>query len=69
MLIITYVIRGFGMEEIKKIEVFYTNADCLSQSKKEELELVIKDSAPDILGITEVFPKRSFFVIQETFYY
>ena len=49
--------------------MFYTNADCLSQSKKDELELYIKHNSPDILGITETFPKRSYFKNQELFYH
>ena len=50
------------------LSVFYTNADCLSQSKKEELELYINSNSPDIIGVTEMFPKRSSFKNQEIFY-
>ena len=57
------------MKEIKKNRSILYKCRLSSQSKKGELGLIIKDSAPDILGITEVFPKRSFFDIQETFYY
>ena len=51
------------------MKVFYTNADCLSQSKKDELENYIKNFSPDIIGITEIFPKRSSFINQEIFYH
>ena len=53
----------------KFLKVFYTNADCLSQSKKDELENYIQNISPDIIGITEIFPKRSSFINQEIFYH
>lgn len=48
--------------------VFYTNADCLSLAKKDELEMYVRENSPDIIGITEVLPKRSAFSNQEVFY-
>ncbi|MCG8032216.1 MAG: hypothetical protein JAZ03_08575 [Candidatus Thiodiazotropha taylori] len=37
-------------------------------SKKEEMEIYVKENSPDIICITELLPKRSFFTNQEQFY-
>lgn len=50
------------------MKILYTNADCLSQTKLAELKILLNEEAPDILGITEVFPKHSLFEQQEVFY-
>ena len=50
------------------MKILYTNAACLSQTKLAELKILINEETPDILGITEVFPKHSLFEQQEVFY-
>ena len=53
---------------LKKNKILYTNADCFTLSKREELKVIIQESSPDIIGITEVFPKNKLFDNQEIFY-
>ena len=56
----------FPMGEVNHIQpVAYV--DCLTQSNKDELDILIKESSPDILGITKIFPKRSSFQNPEIF--
>ena len=42
---------------LNKLKCYYTNADCL-QNKIEELEVVISIVDPDIIIVTEIFPKN-----------
>ena len=46
--------------------MFYTNCDCLSQTKKVELESYIQSNSPDVIALTEVLPKNSVFDVNET---
>ena len=48
--------------------MFYTNCDCLSQTKKVELESYIQSNSPDVIALTEVLPKNSIFDVNETEY-
>ena len=43
------------------MKCFYANVDRLTQTKKAELESIIVEESPDIIGLTEIFPKRSVF--------
>ena len=40
----------------------YTNCDCLSQVKKSELEYYQQKEMPDVIALTEVFPKNMIFL-------
>ena len=40
------------------INIYYTNADSLIK-KKDELDIVIQERNPDMIVITEVYPKTS----------
>ena len=42
---------------IDKLTIYYTNADNLL-NKRNELQLVIASKQPDVLVITEIFPKN-----------
>lgn len=59
---------NFNTNTSALLKVFYTNADCLSLAKKDELEIYVRENSPDIIGITEVLPKRSAFSNQEVNY-
>lgn len=39
------------------LKIYYTNADCLL-NKIDELEIIIQQNQPDIIVVTEVFPKN-----------
>ena len=43
-------------------KVLYTNCDCLSQVKKSELEYYQQKELPDVIALTEVFPKNKIFI-------
>ena len=55
-------------DTFQNFKILYTNADCFTLSKREELNVIIQESSPDIIGITEVFPKNKLFDNQEIFY-
>ena len=46
-----------------KLQVLYTNCDCLTQTKLSELKKFVAEKSPDIIAITEVFSKNSIFPI------
>ncbi len=48
--------------------MIYTNADCLSASKRSELECTVELQIPDIIAITEVSPKNKEFELSDTIY-
>ncbi len=50
------------------LKTIYTNIDCLTKSKKSELEIMISTDKPDIVAITEIFPKNSAFDNMMEFY-
>ena len=54
-------------KRINNLKVYYTNCDCLTLSKKRELE-VIQEEDPDIIALTEILPERSLYEINELFY-
>ncbi len=43
------------------LRVIYTNIDVLTKTKKSELEAIVKLKDPDIIALTEIFPKNSMF--------
>ena len=45
--------------------MFYTNCDCLSQTKRVELESYVQTNSPGIITLTEVLPKNSIFDVNE----
>ena len=45
---------------VDRLKCFYANVDCLTQIKKVELEYIIENSSPDIIGLTEIYPKTVF---------
>ena len=53
---------------LNKLSVLYSNCDCLTQIKKQELEALIVAENPDITPLTEIFPKKSLFGPVEEFY-
>ena len=42
---------------VNKLTIYYTNADNLL-NKRDELYLIIASKQPDVLVITEIFPKN-----------
>ena len=46
--------------------MFYSNVDCLTQMKKVELEYIIENSSPDIIGLTEIYPKNCVYDLDES---
>ena len=48
--------------------MFYTNCDCLSQTKRVELESYIQTNSPDIIALTEVLPKNNLFHVNEVLF-
>ena len=42
-----------------KLKIYYTNCDCFTKSKINDLEVINKSTKPDIICLTEVLPKRS----------
>ena len=43
------------------LKCFYSNVDCLTQIKKVELMYTIENSSPDIIGLTEIYIKKTVF--------
>jgi len=59
----------FRYEKTNKFNILYTNADCLTQIKKIELQEMILQQKIDIVAITEIFPKHSIIdYTQDTLY-
>ena len=56
------------MNENSPLKFLYSNCDCLTQSKISELEQFIVNESPDIMALTEIFPKHSHFGIQTELY-
>ena len=52
------------ISEEHPLKVMYSNCDCLTQSKLSELEQYIVNDSPDIIVLTEIFPKHSSLGIQ-----
>ena len=52
------------INEEHPLKVMYSNCDCLTQSKLSELEQYIVSDSPDIIVLTEIFPKHSSLGIQ-----
>ncbi len=46
----------------------YTNVDCLTKSKKTELEVIIAKNKPDVIAVTEIYPKHSNLINSKEFY-
>ena len=44
------------------------NVDCLSKTKKQELQLLIQNHLPDIIGLTEIYPKDHLFELDKDFF-
>ena len=49
-------------------KIFYSNSDCLTQSKMSELEHYVFKDSPDIIVLTEIFPKHCNYGIQPELY-
>ena len=45
---------------VARLKYLYSNVDCITQIKKVELEYIIGNSSPDIIGLTEIYPKAVF---------
>ena len=43
------------------MKVFYTNCDCLTQTKLSELQCYIRTNSPDVIALTEILPKNYLF--------
>ena len=43
------------------LKIYYTNCDCLTQSKLMELKVFVDQCNPDIIAITELYPKNYIF--------
>ena len=41
------------------LSVLYSNVDCLTQSKKLELEYLLSNKKVDIVALTEIYPKKT----------
>ena len=54
--------------DIFNLNVFYTNCDCLTMAKKEELYSLIETKNPDIIALSEILPKNSILPIVEEYY-
>ena len=50
------------------LEAHSNNCDCLTQTKKLELQEFDKNSQPDIIALTEIYPKNTIYDINETYY-
>ena len=50
------------------IKVIYSNVDILSKNKKQELEILIEDLKPQIIALTEAYPKHKVLDIDTTIY-
>ena len=42
------------------LSVLYSNVDCLTQSKKLELEYLLSNKKVDIVALTEIYPKTAY---------
>ena len=40
------------------LSILYSNVDCLTQSKKLELEYLLSNKKVDIVALTEIYPKK-----------
>ena len=47
------------------LNIWYTNADTLTSHKISELTIRIKDEKPDVICVTEIYPKNSEYVYTE----
>ena len=45
----------------RSIKCLYTNADCLTSAKIHELRTIVQEEKYDIIAITEIYPKFSYF--------
>ena len=45
---------------------FYTNCDCLTQTKLSELQCFIRTNSPDVVALTEIRPKTPYLKPQLT---
>ena len=50
------------------LKVLYSNCDCLTQTKLSEIEQYVSEDSPDILVLTEIFPKHSVFELRVKLY-
>lgn len=50
------------------LTVLYSNVDCLTHSKKLELECLLSENRADIVALTEIYPKNSIFENIENVY-
>ena len=51
------------------LSILYSNVDCLTQSKKLELEYLLGNKKVDIVALTEIYPKNSLFENLDSFYH
>ena len=54
---------------VDRLKCFYSNVDCLTQIKKVELEYIIENSSPDIIRLTEIYPKNCVNDLDESSYH
>lgn len=57
-----------GCQTLNSLKVLYTNCDCLTQTKKCELINSIQQSNPDIIALTEIYPKHATFETSAAFF-
>lgn len=50
-----------SVNDVKSIKLLYTNCDCFTQTKVSEIECHIQSFSPDIITLTEIFPKNKVF--------
>ena len=53
---------------LNMLNCFYSNVDCLSKTEKQELQLFIQKHLPDIIGLTEIWPKNHLFELDKDFF-
>ena len=51
------------------LSILYSNVDCLTQSKKLELEYLLSNKKVDIVALTELYPQNSLFENLDSFYH
>ncbi|MEW8547283.1 MAG: reverse transcriptase domain-containing protein, partial [Candidatus Thiodiazotropha sp.] len=47
--------------KLSDLKIYYTNCDCLTQTKFSELQNLVDTESPDIIALTEIFPKNYLF--------
>ena len=44
------------------LSILYSNVDCLTQSKKLELEYLLSNKKVEIVALTEIYPKTAYLI-------